>query len=278
MPRLIAALAVLLIADAAFGAETGRVIAPSSDDAHVRSSEPDRPFPNPTWLVSGTQSGGGVYRTFVRFPLPKHTRVVSATLHANVRSLDSSGSGAQVIDFVADDAWSEETLTWNVQPAASTERIATIPNGSSIWQELSFDVTELAQREQADGLLSIRVAALDDVASSANWNTREDPTSHGFYLELVVDPAPRLAPGDFVVLSVGGLHAGVVAIDPERGIQKPLAAIRFVGPLGAIAVDPTDGSWISSDYDGLMRFERRVATVSRVGQPRIRVEQFFASR
>jgi sugar lactone lactonase YvrE len=276
MPRLIAALAVLLIA-AASGAETGRVIAPSSDDAHVWSSEPDRPFPNPTWLVSGTQSGDGVYRTFVRFPLPKHTRVVSATLHAHVRSVSSSGAGAQVIDFVADDGWSEQTLTWNDQPAATGERIATLPNGTASWQALSFDVTDLAQREQADGVLSIRVAALDDVASSANWNSREDPTSHGFYLELDVEPAPRLKPGDFVVLSVGGLHAGVVAINPERALQKPLAAIRFVGPLGAIAVDPQDGGWISSDFEGLMRFEAQSGNPFRVSDnPGYASEQFFA--
>lgn len=238
----------------------GRVFAPATHDAHVVKNAPSTTHPYAGWLKSGLgPSADEVYRTFVRFPLPAREQIVSATLRANfINATSSSGPGVQIIDFVADDAWSELTLTWNDQPDVTNDRIAIIPNGeASPFHEMSFDVTELAQREQAlDGELSIRVAGLDErLRSAANWRSRGDTYSRGFYLELVVDPAPRLEPGDVVTLSAGGLFTGLVAIDPERQTQKAIAPMRLVWFLGGLAIDARDGSWVTDDWSGLIRID-----------------------
>jgi streptogramin lyase len=227
------------------------------NDAYVLSSAPDANYPYSGWLHSG--SGPlGVYRAFARFPLPRRGQIVSAVLKMGFAGAESS-LGDHLIDFVPDDAWTQTTLTWNDQPGVG-ERIATIERADL--GAMSIDVTQLAQREQSlDGWLSLRVAGASEGAPSlpskvARWWSRDDTNQRGFHLELTVSPAPEMRRGDVVVLSTGGLFSGVVAIDPSERVLRGVAPIRFVGPIGALGVDPRNGNLIGTDVNGLLRIDR----------------------
>jgi hypothetical protein len=145
----------VLVAGVAAADPTGHVFAPTAADALVLSSEPDTIHPD-GGLRSGADAAG-VYRTFVRWPLPRSVEIVSATLELGSAQSGSLGPGGQIIDFVPDDSWSQETLTWNDQPNV-TERIGTIIESSNAGP-ISVDVTEFVRREQSlDGFLSLRIA------------------------------------------------------------------------------------------------------------------------
>src|SRR4029453_9099191 len=204
--------AVLLHCSVAMAQNTGVVYAPA-DAAQVRASEPTTPRPYNEWLQSGVGSSSNqVYRVFARFPLPHRGAIVSAVLKGRFVMYIGAGPRLHAFDFVSSDAWNPAPLTWNNQPAASSERIATLDDTTlSPFVDLPIDVTELARREQHDGWLSMRIAALDEVTLSGatNWEGREDTWSPGFRLEITMSPAPRIEPGDVVTLSYGGFYEGI---------------------------------------------------------------------
>lgn len=261
MHRIALVLALVLAAQPGVAGTTGRVYAPG-EDAYVLKSTPSTSYPHNTLLLSGVGfEPEDVYRSFVRFPLPRHGQIVSAVLRGmRAGTGEIRARGPYLVDFVADDDWAPKTLTWDNQPAASSEQIAVIDLATTnLFDEMSFDVTQLAQREQsADGWISMRIAASDedDVYRIVTWNGREDTYRRGFYLDLVVSPAPELEPGDVVVVSPSGFYTGVVAIDPDEQILKAIAPIRFVGRLRALAVDPRDGALIAADAAGFVRIDR----------------------
>jgi sugar lactone lactonase YvrE len=256
MGRIVLTLALLLAADAALADTTGRVYAPG-EDAYVLKSTPSASHVDNVWLPSGVGfDRRDVYRSFVRFSLPRRGRVVSAVLKG---MLSGSARGLYAFDFVADDGWTPSTLNWDNQPAVSSERIATVDAATtSVFYEMSIDVTELVQREQSvDGWISMRIAASDETIwyQAAKWRGRGDANDRGFHLELVVSPAPALEPGDIVTMSGSQFFTGVVAIDPEEGTQKGLAPIRYVGRLRALNADPRDGTLIAADGFGFVRID-----------------------
>ena len=252
-----------LVAGVAAADPTGRVIAPAADDALVLSSVPDTTHPD--WGLRSGADAAGVYRSFVRLPLPRSVEIVSAVLELGYAQFASLGPGGQIIDFVPDDSWSQETLTWNDQPNIS-ERIGTIIESSNAGP-LSIDVTELVRREQSlDGWLSLRIAGATETPSSsgtARWPSREGD-GPGLYLDLVVTPAPKLRRGDVVMLSTDGHFQGVVAIDPTERVLRGITSIRFVGPLGGLGVDPRGGDLIGADWNGLVRIDRETGNPASV--------------
>jgi sugar lactone lactonase YvrE len=262
MPRIRTTLAVvLLLVGSTAGAETqpGVVHAPG-EDAYVLQSTPGASHAyGGSWLLSGVgPDTDDVYRSFVRFPLPKRGHIVSAVLKGRYEGTTTSQErGLHAFDFVPDDEWTPSTLTWDNQPAPG-QRIATIDAATaSPYQELAIDVTELARQEQHDGWIGLRIAAVDESdRRAARWSRRGSSRYRlGFRLEILLDPVPGLAAGDVVTLSAGGLHRGVVAIDPDERVQRPIAPVRVLGELAGLAVDPRDGTLLSSDQTGLVRIE-----------------------
>lgn len=245
----------VLIAGVAAADPAGRVFAPAADDAFVLSTAPDTTHPD--WGLRSGADASGVYRTFARFPLPRSGEIVSATLELGFAS---SASSSQIIDFVPDDAWSQQTLTWNDQPGVA-ERIGTSERATD--GSVSVDVTELARREQSlDGWLGLRIAGATETPSSSGavwWPSREGD-GPGIHLDLVVTPAPELRRGDVVMLATDGFFRGVVAIDPSERVLRGIAPIRFVEPLGGLGVDPRNGDLIGSDGSGLVRIDRETGS------------------
>ena len=95
-----------LVAGVAAADPTGRVIAPAADDALVLSSAPDTTHPD--WGLRSGADAAGVYRSFVRLPLPRSVEIVSAVLELGYAQFASLGPGGQIIDFVPDDSWSQQ--------------------------------------------------------------------------------------------------------------------------------------------------------------------------
>lgn len=245
----------VLVAGVAAADPTGHVFAPAADDAFVLNTAPDTTHPD--WDLRSGADAQGVYRTFARFPLPRSGEIVSATLKLGYAQSGSLGPSGQILDFVPDDAWSQEAISWNNQPNV-TERIGTILESSNAGP-ISVDVTEFVRREQSlDGFLSLRIAGATEAPSSGGattWPSREG-RGLGFHLDLAVTPAPELRRGDIVMLATDGLFHGVVAIDPDERVLRGVAPIRFVGPIAGFGVDPRDGNLIATDLSGVVRIDR----------------------
>ena len=78
--------------------------------------------------------------------------ITDARIRLNITDITNAGSVA--LQPVADDTWSESTINYNNQPAASA--VIASQNISSLgWVEI--DVTALAESERADGKLSVRL-------------------------------------------------------------------------------------------------------------------------
>lgn len=215
---VVAALAAFLAP--AWSAAATLTLAPT-DDSFVYSFQPDTNYgTNPGLAGGGVFNGAEQYVSFLRFDLsavPASQTVTAASL--NLFQFLGGGFapiGASVYR-VANDTWSEETVTWNTAPAAlgtdlndatrigANDNAGTTYRGWSSWDLLangSWDVTT----DLADGILS--VAVYSDAfrgTQTHNWCSKESTVDNCLiigvesapvadlrrpYLELTVVPLP----------------------------------------------------------------------------------------
>ncbi|HSH29292.1 MAG TPA: DNRLRE domain-containing protein [Thiohalobacter sp.] len=152
------------------------------DDASVYNVAPTTNDGSGPGLSSGDLVSGHTqhrWTSFLKFDLsaiPDNLTITGATLHlyqANGAGyIRTTGTNAA---HVADDSWSEATLTWNNQPAAGAI-LGTNPDtadhrGWSQWDLLATGVWD-ASVDQADDLLSLAVTEVPG-SSSHNWCSKE---------------------------------------------------------------------------------------------------------
>lgn len=248
-----------------------------AEDATVYASAPDAVHGDETELRSGTDA-----RAFLQFrlPPPGDGAIVSATLIGDARRpYPTSPVRFHDVSLVADDAWSESTLTWNTQPQAAPAPFAQIDitqvSGSA---PIVLDVSALAQAAQADdGRLSLRIAAAAGAVGNEvrllAYNPAYGETS-GFRLELALDRRPRARAGDLLRVETGpdAPFQGVIASDPETFVRKRVTPMVLPSWIWDLTRDPTDGSLLALDrgrdrvVTRLLRFDATTSNPSVVSE------------
>jgi hypothetical protein len=190
----------------------------------------------------------------VKFQLPASPPVLSATLRARLVASSPEVPDARLYHEVrlVSDAWTEDTLTWYTQPGVlASPEVALGHAGIPQLGDLLWDVTELVRQEQAgDGVLSLRLALAQEGSAHSShlhqWASRE--SGIGFRLDLVLGE-PRIPTSDDLLLFGRDQQVPtllrVVGYDPDTPWARPLASFHTVETLGALAVDPTDGSIVA---------------------------------
>ncbi|WP_221032577.1 DUF7594 domain-containing protein [Actomonas aquatica] len=127
--------------------------------------------------------------SYLKFSLPATSSgyIESATLKLTVKA--SKDNQTHTLSFVANDAWTESTITWNTKPTSSTI-LDTVPGSAAALAVVSFDVTSQAISEQAgDGVISLNIAANN--SDFSNYYSKEAADA-GLYpvLEVVLSAVP----------------------------------------------------------------------------------------
>ncbi len=145
-------------------ASEGTSINPT-DDTYIRGgANADRNYGTGEDLQIKQAGGAGFTRkSFLRFDLSEvQGDFTTAQLRVKV-SRNDGGNGPNniLVAFVEDDAWDEETLTWNTAPVAGNV-IATQPkeNPIAVDEWMVLDITETVRQELAtDQILSISIVS-----------------------------------------------------------------------------------------------------------------------
>lgn len=136
-------------------------LAPLADACVRDGSWAGMNFGADTNLTVKLGSAGLSRESFLRFDAPTLPGTLAA---ATLRLMPVAANvpATQLLAFVADDAWSEATLTWSTRPASGPPLAAwTVQAGAAV--ELSLN--DLVRQEQAgDGLLSLRLFATNQTA------------------------------------------------------------------------------------------------------------------
>ena len=134
-----------------------------TDDAYIHAGSPTKNFGTATTLAV---DGSPLEDTLLKFPVSgiAHRQVVSAKLR--MYSVDSSNDGGHV-HRVADNAWTESTVTWNTAPSEDADEVANFSDvAPNTWYEA--DVTPLVAD---DGSLSMRIDS--GSPDGASWSSKE---------------------------------------------------------------------------------------------------------
>ncbi|MEJ2644579.1 MAG: DNRLRE domain-containing protein [Gammaproteobacteria bacterium] len=222
----------LLIGGAA-GAAT--VTLAPTDDTYVYNFAPTTNYGSAASFATGNvQSGNSIHRwySFLKFDLsgiPSGQTIVGATLHLyQVNGAGFTTGGTDVV-HVADDSWSEGSVTWNNQPAMGSV-LGSSPDtkdhrGWSQWDLFSTGMWNAAA-DQTDNVLSL--ALKESAAGTHNWCSKESdltnclapgesgpaPSLRRPYLEVSYVPVPAA-----VWLFGSGLFA-MVGFASTRKVSK----------------------------------------------------------
>lgn len=140
-----------------------------SDDAYTYGGTPDSNTGNLTWLYVGKYTALNPLNTYLKFNLltiPREKEILEAKLRLYTRNVIVTGKGGAstdlevFVDYVADDNWNEQNLTYNNQPAFYPEifNASQLTDTYSFGQWLTWDITQLVEKEyNEDGVLSIAV-------------------------------------------------------------------------------------------------------------------------
>ncbi len=107
------------------------------------------------WTYSGSTMFCRTAMKFILDEIPVGSEILSATLYlysdpAKTSNSDSnsnsqlSGSNAFYIERITQD-WNDKAVTWNTQPASSTEGRMLIPASSSTTENIQIDLTKMVQ-------------------------------------------------------------------------------------------------------------------------------------
>jgi len=158
----------LLIYDVtAISVSMGTVDLNPSDDSYTYGMEPNINLGNLTWLYVGMDTSLSPLNTYLKFDfsrIPEERRILEAKLKLYTRNVILSGVGGSstdlkiLVNYVANDNWNEQNLTYNNQPAFHPEifNASQLEATYSFREWLTWDVTKLVEKENnEDRVLSI---------------------------------------------------------------------------------------------------------------------------
>ncbi|WP_099210635.1 DUF4350 domain-containing protein [Thermococcus henrietii] len=166
-----------------------------SDDTYVKNGKYSENNYGTAYKLYVGNYKGNVERIYIKFDLgelksilPQGAEIVSATLHMYTYH----GTNEETIRVdayeVLDDSWSENSLTWENQPAHGSllDSVAVGPQGEewSVWNVTSFVRSKLS----GDGKVSIALIAENEteISDSAGYTSKESKfTNDHPYLEIV---------------------------------------------------------------------------------------------
>jgi hypothetical protein len=212
---------VALLSEASHGAVVTIRVA---QDASVNAANPDGNLNNITTrggLLSGLDDTGSDYSFFLQYNLaevagrPIHSAGLVGYYTDDFGPVDSFHQPY----FVADDAWTESTVTWNTRPAlgAATadgfDASSRDPGGT-----IRFDVTaEVVGEAEGDGIVSFGVATIDGRLGDLEFfASREFDPFRAFRLDVVVVPLPVVAPLAGLLIA-----CGVTLLETKRRTRAP---------------------------------------------------------
>ncbi|MCU6712122.1 DNRLRE domain-containing protein [Paenibacillus sp. J5C_2022] len=112
--------------------------------------------------VKDAVAAGYTRKSYLQFDVSSLSSVSKAQLLVYGRNSESTSTIGIKAYGVADDTWSEDTITWNNSPAASAQELDTA-NVNDTWKYYVWDITSYVQQELAgDGVVSIMLAGTDD--------------------------------------------------------------------------------------------------------------------
>jgi len=214
MESLSSVLGAVLIAFLCGGlgqAAWGMVIGPV-EDAFVVNTSADESFGSEERICTWTAyMSGGRGRSYIRFSLsgmPEESVVSGVTL--NLYQYDAGGFVPIVnIHHVADDTWTQSSLTWNNQPLpapGATDQIVTKDIGyEAEW--VSFDLLSSGVWDYGadlnDGYVSLLIKSTEVGDERHNFYSSEETIEVNYrpYLEITVVPEPTA----LVLLGLGSL-------------------------------------------------------------------------
>lgn len=176
------------------------VISPT-DDAYVVNTAPSTPSPTETRVLTWTAyMSGGRGRSYLKFPvsgLPDASLLTSATLA--LYQYDAGGFVPWVNVYrVADDGWSETTLTWDTRPlpTPTSAQLMVRKNAGFGADWVSFDLLDTGTWapgvDLSDGWLSVLIKSDESGDERHNFYSSNAASLHP-QLELVFVPEPMTA-------------------------------------------------------------------------------------
>jgi hypothetical protein len=182
-----------------------------TDDAPVFNNFPDDNFGDLDRILTWTAyMAGGRGRSYLKFALdaPAGYEIASAVLH--LYQYDAGGFVPIVqLHHVADDSWSQDTVTWNNRPLP-TPSISTMILSQDIgytvgWK--SFDLLASGewdwQADVADGSLSLLLKSNENGDERHNFHSLEAQTEVDLHPYLEVSFVPE--PSGLTLLGVWGV-------------------------------------------------------------------------
>jgi hypothetical protein len=167
---------------------------------------------NPNYNLNGSSIRGGLFsgvdggltpspaRFYLKFQLPTYvpgTKITSATLTGYYNDdYNPTDDGTHGIYFVADDSWSESTITWNNQPgqAYGLSEAGFDAAKADVGTFVSWDITNIVNQEyQGDGTLSLLFHANNEgvYPENQNWEyfaEKEFDSTKAFQIKLTTEP------------------------------------------------------------------------------------------
>ena len=178
----------LAAANPGFSAEPAALGGPAEmyigvfEDEAVFDTQPDTNFISNDYrggLWVGFEFTDGVARSWLKFDVgqvSKEIGITGAFLNAYLNDEYAAGDLPIAAHYSASDAWSEATLTWNLQPAFDSSPLATIDSPASpdmfvLGNWYSWDVTAaFTDALSNDKMLSLVLKQIDEGATSDTWN------------------------------------------------------------------------------------------------------------
>lgn len=174
-----------------------------TQDAHVHQAYPGTNYGNHVEIITGCDYGSWVVRTYLTFDLssiPSSEKITGVSLNMyQENGMGYAYQGAR-IHYIANDSWTEGTITWNNRPDGGSygdlityndDYDGTAYRGWSSWDLLSSGVLDISV-DQADGFLSLLLKEQENGDQGHYWWSSEYDfdTSLRPYLEITTAPIP----------------------------------------------------------------------------------------
>ncbi|MBV6645595.1 MAG: DNRLRE domain-containing protein [Cyclobacteriaceae bacterium] len=145
-----------------------------TDDTYVRGGSNSATNYGTDTLLWSKLAGGeaSTRRAFLKFDLSNVTENIESVILKMTVDTVNNGPDNYYAVFIADDSWTESTLTWDNEPASGDTLATVVGPDDGRGQVVSFDITDAIIQEKAgDGVLSVSI--ISDGAANMRFFSKE---------------------------------------------------------------------------------------------------------